>query len=264
MALLTSLAALGLAAAVAVPPAAAGRDVAPRNLVVAMHLPDAGFQVGAVRGGRVTFAAGFEADLARILARRLEAPSPSLVQVVDTARLTAPGPKRWSLALARLVPKRATRGVRFSTPYLRADQAVLARRGLPEPAGLADLARMQLCALQGSRGADVIRTRIRPSAAPLAARDENELLRWVQTGRCDAALREAPLLGVALEGRRAQMGRIVGMVETGAAYAVALPRGSALAPAVDRAIVRLRGDGTLHRLALRWLGFDPGRLRRLD
>jgi ABC-type amino acid transport substrate-binding protein len=243
--------------------AAGAPTAATDSLTVALRLPDHGFQVGAVRGRQVTFASGYEVDLARALALRIGAGSQvQFVHAPGLHRLAA-GPKPWDFALARLQTRRAP-GVEFSDPYLHADQAVLARRGLRRPRALADLGRLQLCALRGSRGADVIAGRIVPLSRPLAARDDAELVGWVETGRCDAALREAPALGVALRSTGARVGQVVGRIETGAAYVIGLPRGSELTWRVNDALAVFRVDGTLRRLAERWFGFDPSRLRVLS
>jgi ABC-type amino acid transport substrate-binding protein len=97
----------------------------------------------------------------------------------------------------------------------------------------------------------------------LAARSDADLLRLVQTGRCDAAVREGPLLGVALRRLAGRYGPVGGRVDTGASWAVAVPRESPVAADVTRALARLQRDGTLGRIAVRWLGFDPVRLRTL-
>jgi polar amino acid transport system substrate-binding protein len=253
---------LGLAAAVgamAVP--TAGAEAGRAELVVGLHLPDLGFQVGAVSGDRITYAAGYEADLVRSLAPRLGAGTTALVQI-DLDRIGAPGPKKWAVAIARLQPQ-AVGGAVYSVPYLRADPVVMTRRGLPSPAALVDLADVQLCAVATGKGRVVIANRIAPRVAPLVARDDEQLVGWIRTGRCDAAVREAAGLGVALTTvpGAAQAGRIVGRIDTGRAYAVALPRSSTLLPRINRALGALRANGTLHALAVRWLGFDPNRLR---
>lgn len=243
------------------PVAATVTDASPGALVVGMHLPDPGFQVGAVAGDRITYVAGLEADLARAIAERLRQGAPAFVQL-SLDRLTAPGTKKWEIALARLSP--TTGGpVAWSAPYLRAGPVVLARKRLPSPGALADLASVQLCTTAGSRGRVVIVNRIRPTVAPLVAIDDRQLVGWIRTGRCDAALREAPELALAVEGRPDAVGKLVGIVDTGRSYAVAVPRTTKLLPRVDGAIAYLRTKGIVHELAMRWLGFDPNRLRPL-
>lgn len=240
------------------PKAAAPADASPGQLVIGLHLPDPGFQVGAVAGDRITYVAGLEADLARAIADRLKLGTPSFVQI-GLESITKPGSKKWEIALARLSP--TTGGpVAWSGPYLKAGPVVLARKRLPQPAILADLAKDQVCTTAGSKGRGVIAARVRPQVAPLVAKDDEELLGWIRTGRCDAAIREAPELAASLDGRLDTIGRVVGIVDTGRNYAVAVPRATGLQPRVDKVVTFLRGNGTVHALAMRWLGFDPNRL----
>ena len=64
----------------------------PGELTVALNLPRPALQVGAVRGGDIVLARGFEVDVARALARRLGLRL-RLVQVRDAQRLLQPGAK---------------------------------------------------------------------------------------------------------------------------------------------------------------------------
>lgn len=257
----TALAVALLALCAVAGSAAAVREATPMPLVVALDLGGRPYQSGSVRGGEVTFATGFEVELARALARRLGAGSVRFVHV-PRARLLARGSKRWRLALARL--QRGVSGsLAFSVAYLAADQAVVLRRGLPRPARLGALRRLQLCAERGTPAARVIASAIRPSLRPLLLPDADALVRRVQTGLCDAGLVEASSLGRFVAGRRARLGAVAGRVETGVAYAVALERGDPLRARVDAALRALRADGTLARLRRASLGGDPERLRVL-
>jgi ABC-type amino acid transport substrate-binding protein len=239
----------------------AGAAQRPAPLVVALDLSGRPFQSGSVRAGDAVVAIGFEVEVARALARRLGYRAVRFV-VVPRERMLRAGPKRWDLALARLVPG-SSRRVRFSATYLPADQAVVLRRGLRPPAGRGALRRLQLCAERGSRSAGVIAARIQPSLRPLFLADEDVLARRVQTGLCDAALLDAARLAAFRAGRRDRLGPVAGRVETGVGYAVALARGSGLAPRVDAALRRLQSDGTLARLRRASFGVDPLRLRVL-
>ena len=67
-----------------------------------------------------------------------------------------------------------------------------------------------------------------------------EMLRWVQTGRCDAAIHEAPLLAAAVVYAPGRYGRLTARIQTGATYAIALPHGSPLRAAVRGALAALR------------------------
>ena len=69
-AVLTAVVAAALLAASA--SAAPPETKTPGILTVGLAMPSAGFQVGAVRGRDVVLAKGFEIDLARALAKRLQ------------------------------------------------------------------------------------------------------------------------------------------------------------------------------------------------
>ena len=231
------------------------------ELVVALHLPAPGLQVGAVRGRDVVAAQGLEVEVARALARRLGATRVRLVNVGDASALTRGGPKAWDIALAG-IDADARVGVDLSAPYLRADPVVLMRAGLPRPRVLSDLRSRLLCTIPGSGGDAAVR-RVHSVFVPIRARDDAELLRLVETGRCDAAVREAPALGTTMRRRGGRYGPIGGRIDTGSSWAVAVPRGSELTPRVNRALGFLRANGTLAGIIERWLGFDPSRLRVL-
>lgn len=254
-----ALAATVLAAAG--PGSAAAPTYGRTELTVGLHLPDPGFQVGAVRGRDVVAARGLEVEVARALGRQLGIRDVRLVHVADRGSLTGPGVKPWDLALSRI--DATTAGpIETSSVYLRGDPAVLLRPGLTRPRGLADLRLRTICV---TRGSDVrlALDGIAPASPPLSAADDRELLALVQTGQCDAAVREAPLLGAALRRFPGRYGHLAGRVATAAGFVAVLPRGSELVDEIDRALSRLRADGTLRRIAERWLGFDPARLRVL-
>jgi ABC-type amino acid transport substrate-binding protein len=242
-------------------PAAAPARTEQGELVVALHLPAPGLQAGALRGGRVVAARGLEIDVARVLARRLGVRDVRLVNIADARALTRAGAKRWDLALAG-IDARTTGGVDMSTAYLTADPVVLMRPGLGRPASLAELRRRTLCLIPGTRAAAVAR-RLLPQAPVVEAQTDTELVRLAETGSCDAAVREAPQLGTTLRRTGVRHGPLGGRIDTGAGYAVALPQDSELVPDVDRVLTRLRANRTLEKIALRWLGFDPARLRVL-
>ncbi|HET6684348.1 MAG TPA: transporter substrate-binding domain-containing protein [Gaiella sp.] len=236
----------------------------PTNLVVALGLRDPALGAGVVRGGEVVLARGFEVELAKVLARRLGVRVDRFVELRPAGRLLAGGPAGWQLALAGIEPSRTTRGADLSDPYLTTDAAVVLRRHLPRPRGLAELRGSVLCAIRGSDEARTITTTVRPRTTPVLATRTDRLRELLRTGACDAALVPASEAGRFVRGHGRELGRVTGRVESGDGLVVAVPRGTGLdVAAVDRALARLRSDGTLGHLARSWLGLDPARLRTL-
>ena len=118
--------------------------------------------------------------------------------------------------------------------------------------------------MRGSDGARAIAGTVAPRVKPILASSDERLLELVQTGACDAALVDADSVGQFVAGRGGMLGPVSARVESGGGYVVAVTRGGPIAVAeVDRALARMRADGTMHRLARQWLGIDPARLRPL-
>jgi cystine transport system substrate-binding protein len=248
------------AAAPAPPPVGA-----PGGLVVALDLGDPSLQAGVVKGGAVLLARGFEVEVAKALARRLGSGRARFVEMRPAVRLLAGAPAGWQLALASIEPTRAARAAAdLSVPYLTTDVAVVLRRGAPRPRGIGDLRGLVLCAGKGSEAVRVLRGTVRPRRTPLVASDDDRLRTLLRTGACDAGLVPAVEAGRFVHGHGGELGAVTGRIREGDGLVVAVARGAGLdVAAVDRALRRLRADGTLGRLARSWLGLDPARLRVL-
>jgi ABC-type amino acid transport substrate-binding protein len=237
----------------------------PTELSVAVRLGDPILQAGVVRDGEVVLARGLEVDIARNLAKRLGIPYVRFVYVRPATRLLVAGVRPWDLTIASIRHVRAASATAdLSDPYLGTDQAVVLRRGLPRLTTLRDLRRKIACAVRGSEGARAIAGAVAPLVKPTLASSEERLLELVQTGACDAALVDADSVGQFVAGRGGILGPVSARVEVGGGYVVGVTRGGPIAVSeVDRALARMRADGTMHRLARQWLGIDPARLRPL-
>jgi polar amino acid transport system substrate-binding protein len=250
-----ALAALLLLAPGAASAGAAAPTITPGVLVVGLNMPSPGFQVGAVKGSQVLVARGFEIALARAIAAKLDVPVVRFYQESQFPRLFSAGAKPWDVAIAQISITPARQATAdFSVPYLSVDQGVLLSRLAPTtPETLAGLRSLQLCSLAGSTGADVVAARVRPARTPLLLGNVTLLMQALQTGRCAAAVYDAPSLATLKAQAPARYGSFAGVIPTAETYGVALPRGSALTPQVSAAITALIADGTLARLQRSWL-----------
>jgi ABC-type amino acid transport substrate-binding protein len=247
------------------PPPAPVAQPRPDELVVALALGDPVLQAGAVRDSEVILARGLEVDIARDLARRLGIPRVRFLYVRPASRLLAATVHPWHLTIAAIRPvKAAAAFTDLSEPYLGTDQAVVLRRGLPRLATLRDLRRRITCARRGSDGDKAIAVTVAPVVKPILVASDDRLLELVRTGACDAAVVDADGVGRFVAGRGGLLGPVSARIEFGGGYVVGVTRGGPIAVAeVDRALGRMRADGTLHRLVRQWLGIDPSRLRAL-
>lgn len=241
---------LGVAVASAAPPP----TQQPGRLTVGVSLPSEGFQVGVVRGSEVLYAQGFEIDLARALAIRLELGGVVFVQS-RFDRLFSAGPKPWDVAIAEITITPARKGaVDFTRPYMTVDQGVLVAQTLRTvPRSLAALRALRLCALRKSTGAEVAQKRIAPTQPLLLVGNVPTLMLDLQTGRCDAVVYDAPALGTLKARAPERYGPFVGVLKTNEKYGIAVPRGSGLRSRVDRALASLVADGSVERLQRGWL-----------
>jgi len=237
----------------------------PTELVVGLSLGDPVLQAGVVRDGEVILARGLEVEIARNLARRLAIPRVRFVYVRPASRLLAAEVRPWHIVIASIRPTRAASSIsELSDPYLGTDQAVVLRRGLPRLTDIGDLRSKITCALRGSDGARAIAASVAPVVHPIFAPSNDRLFQLVQTGVCDAALVDADRVGRLVKGKGGVLGPITARIEFGGGYVVAVTRGGPISSIeVGRALQRMRGDGTMHRLARAWLGIDPARLRAL-
>jgi len=257
VAMLVVAATLAVAAGAAAPP-----TKTPGVLTVGLAMPSAGFQVGAVRGRDVVLAKGFEIDLARVLAGRLGIPRVRFVNEPLHSTLLTSGRRDWDIALAQIsiTPARAQR-VDFSTPYLRADQGVLIRRGLAtKPRSIADLRSLQLCAERASTGGQLILDRIKPTRKPLLLENPSKLSYELFTQRCDAIVFDAPALAVLHRQAPDRYGALVGRIVTNEQYAIAFEKGSPLRARINTTLKALAAGGILTRLQKRWLGTSTSTL----
>jgi polar amino acid transport system substrate-binding protein len=234
------------------------------TLTVGVAMPSEGFQVGIVKGSEVVYAQGFEIDLARALALRMGLKSTLFVQN-RFDRLYSAGVKPFDLGIGEIsITPARRRTVSFSTPYMSVDQGVLATQTLtPVPKTVAALKNLRVCALAKSTGADLARTTIAPAKPVLAVGNVPTLMLNLQTGRCDVVVYDAPALGTLKARAPDRYGPFVGVIKTGEQYGIALPKGSTLLAAVNRALKSLLADGSGDALARQWLTFDPAKARVL-
>jgi polar amino acid transport system substrate-binding protein len=262
------LACVALVATAAVAtPALASKSAPPVKtagvLTVGLSLPSPGFQVGTIRGTDVLHPKGMEIELAQDIAKKLGLKSVKFFNVSNFPNIYSPAPKPYDLALAEvtITPARA-KVVSFSTPYYDANQGVLIKKGLsPQPKSIADLKKLTLCAQTGTTGADFIKTKIRPTKAALYPQTTTVMYQQVQSGRCDAAVYDAPILG----GQKAQTpnayGPIVGQIKTNEQYGIVFEKSqTALRTQVNAVIKGLVADGTVSKLAKKYLTTDVSKL----
>jgi polar amino acid transport system substrate-binding protein len=196
---------------------------------------------------------GFEYELARALADRFHL-RPRVVRV-PFERIVSGDLGGADLALSQVTATAdRERVLDFSRPYLAAKPAGLARSAIPD---LAAARETRWAVVRGTTLATALADFIRPGTPPALTEDEPAALALLSAGSVDAVLLDLPV-ALVLAHRSGGTLRVAVQVDTDDSLAVALPRGSTNREAVDSAVRTFTGDGTVDRLARRWLGGNVG------
>ena len=246
------------AAAVAVPAASAAPPVLhPGKLVVAFGDPAVGFAAGTVRGSTIVSPKGYEVDLASAIAKKLGL-TPTWVYTPWTS-LFAPGVKKFDVSFQEAtITAQRKKTVDFTASYLNANQGVLISKQTQPPKSLADLKGMQTCAQADTTGLDYIKTKLRPSKAPLVYQTTTAAFTAVQINRCQALVLDVPIVALQKKSKPSAYGPVAGQIVTHEQYGAVLQKGSKLTTQVSAIIKGLTDNGTVAKLQKKWfnLNFD--------
>jgi ABC-type amino acid transport substrate-binding protein len=114
---------------------------------------------------------------------------------------------------------------------------------------LARLRKHQVCAKQATTGLSYVQDVLRPEGLVLEYPTATAALTALSTSICDAFVFDLPALAAAKQAKPDRYGALVGRVGSTEHYGAVLPKGSALRPAVDKAIASLLREGAPRRIA---------------
>lgn len=226
------------------------------KLIVGFDLPAPGFWNGRASGTTIRNPTGFEHSLALAIAKQMGISDVEFLRAPFGTILLA-GPKKFDFALEETTITTArARVIGFSVPYFDANQGVLIRKGLAKPTRIADLKSLQTCAQAATTGLTWIRSKLRPTKKPLVySASSTAAFDAVERGDCDALILDVPIVVSQSKKKAGAYGGVVGQIDTNEGYGAVMQKGSALKPFVDRAIRKLRANGTIGRLQRKWLPF---------
>jgi polar amino acid transport system substrate-binding protein len=170
-----------------------------------------------------------------------------------------PGPKPFDFDINQIsiTPARA-KVVDFSKGYYSAAQGVIALKDSPvaKATTIAQLARYKLGAQTGTTSLTAIRDVIKPSSDPLVFSDTSAAKQALQNGQLDAILADVPT-AFYITAVEIPQAKIVGQFQpvTGnqEQFGMLFQKGSGLVPCVNKALDKLKSDGTLAAIEKRWL-----------
>ena len=228
------------------------------KLIIGFDLPAPSFWNGRASGTTIKNPSGFEFALANAIAKQLKIPKVELLRS-PFGGLFSPAPKKYDVAFEEVtITLQRAKVVGFTTPYFSANQGVLIAKGVPKPKKIADLKPLQTCAQKDTTGLTWIQSKLRPVKKPLVySASSTAAFDSVEAGRCQALILDVPIVVSQSKKKPGAYGGVVGQIATGESYGGVMEKGSALKPFVDKAIKRLKANGTINKLTFRWFGYYP-------
>jgi polar amino acid transport system substrate-binding protein len=202
---------------------------------------------------------GYESAVAYAVAKELGyKPADVKWTPVQFQRSFAPGKKPFDLFINQVSynPARA-KNVDFSSSYYNVNQAIVAVKGTPAAKAktIADLKPFKFGVQIGTTSFDAVKSRIKPTEK-LAVFDRNEdAVKALDNQQIDALVVDLPT-AYFVTAVQVENGKIVGQLPTQGTperFGIVLGKGSPLTGAVDKALAKLRKNGTLKRLEQKWL-----------
>lgn len=202
---------------------------------------------------------GYEAAVAYAIAEQMGF-TKDAVQWTRTSfdAAIAPGAKDWDFNLQQFsITEERKNAVDFSSPYYTTSQAVVAlKNGKGSNAkSVADLADLQIGVQSGTTSQIFVSGNVKTNQAPLIFNSSIDVVQALKGGQVDAIVVDLPT-AFNIIATQVEEGTIVGQfadTTDGDNYGLVLPKGSALTPAVTKAVDALRESGKLAEIQKKWL-----------
>ena len=217
-------------------------------LTAAIELGNPGFAEGTIAKPH-----GFSVDAAKAVATRMGLG----IRFISYpfARIFVPAPKPYDVAFmfVTITPTRL-RLIDFAAPEISSHQGVLVAKDITGKVTLARLRKLQVCTKDVTTGDAYVQDVLRPEGLVLEYPTAAAALRALSTSICDAFVFDLPALLAAKQAAPGRYGAIAGRVGAIEHYGPALPKGSPLLSALNKAILSLRRDGVFKRIGTRHFG----------
>jgi ABC-type amino acid transport substrate-binding protein len=215
--------------------------------VVTEPLPVAGFW----EGTDAQPTGGLEFAMAQELRKRLGL-GRLVVRTRPFSRIASGDLAGADLALDLLTPTGEREKVLdFTTPYTESPPALVTRAGREVP-DVQTAQGLRWVAKRGTTFEGIIADQIRPDAAPLLVDTRAEVLDALSSGTADVAMFDLPAATAIVHDDPGLV--VAGRLASTEPIAAALPKDSPNTEAVGSALRAMAADGTIDRLARRWLG----------
>jgi len=203
---------------------------------------------------------GYESAVAYAVARQLGFDQSTVTWVKEPFNKSyAPGDKNFDFDINQIsiTPARA-KVVTFSDGYYTASQALVALKDSPvaKATSVADLKQYKLGAQTGTTSLTAIREDIQPSTQPLVFQNTNVAKQALLNHQVDAIVADLPT-AFYITAVQIPSATIVGQFQQQSGspeqFGMLFAKDNPLVGCVNKALVNLKNDGTLHSLEQKWL-----------
>jgi ABC-type amino acid transport substrate-binding protein len=222
------------------------------TLTVGTELPAPPFWIGEDYD---SITGGFEVDLAKEMAKRLNLASTKFVEMPFTGLVAGQQcPCDIDFSQVTITDDRA-KVVKFTEPYFDANQGILAKKGT-KVSSLADAKGLRWGAQLNTTGASYIADTIKPNTEAKLFNTTVDAFTALRAGQIDAVLLDTPIVLGAVKEKQVPGGEVVGQFQTGEQYGAVVNRDSKNLDAFNQVIRQLKSEGFIDQLFKKYFA-DP-------
>jgi polar amino acid transport system substrate-binding protein len=190
---------------------------------------------------------GFEVDLAKEIAKRLNLGSTKFVEMPFTGLVAGQQcPCDIDFSQVTITPDRA-KVVKFTEPYFDANQGILAKKGT-KVTSMADAKNLKWGAQVNTTGAIYIADTIKPTSEARLFDRTVDAFTALNAGQIQAVLLDTPIVLGAVKAKQVRDAEVVGQFKTGEQYGAVVNRNSKNLDAFNQVIKTLKSEGFINQL----------------
>jgi len=223
------------------------------TLTVGTELPAPPFWIG---NDYDSLTGGFEVDLSKELAKRLNLASVKFVEMPFTG-LVAGQRCRCDINFSQVtITDERARVVDFTEPYFAADQGILVKKGTAV-ASVDAAKKLKWGAQANTTGASYLADTLKPASEAKLYEKTVDMFTAFNAGQISAVLLDTPILLGAVKNNQVRDAEVVGQFKTGEQYGGVLKKNSPNLGAFNQVIRTLKSEGFITQLYTKYFGGDP-------
>lgn len=225
------------------------------RLTTCTHLPYPPFQ--SEKNGKIV---GFDVDMIGMVAKKLGVKQTIVDMPFENIQtgIALNGGKCDVAAAGMTITDERKKHIDFSVPYFNATQALMAKKGVSLPNGLADVKAKKL--RLGSQASTTGEAYAQDHGAdPRSYKDSAALLNGLRGGQVDVIILDYPVIQGWLKDKANDKYAVAGQIDTGEQYGFAVKKNGnpKLLKTIDQVITESKKNGEYKKLYEKWIGPMP-------